>query len=158
VLLELVSVVFCSRESKTWRNDTFDPGDSLVVRSFPGGITNVRRVIGQVQEKCCTLHRTVFFKVLGEESASFQVDTHGTKDNGEVVVVLVVDALVALLYQTSLSTNLSGDFVVGKTSGGEDGNFLTTSDGIHRVDGGDTCGDHFLGVHLHECVSGCAST
>lgn len=47
-----------------------------------------------------------------------------------------------------MSTDLRGDFVVGETCGGEDGDFLTTRHGVHGVDCGDTSSYHFFGVDL----------
>ena len=42
----------------------------------------------------------------------------------------------------------AADTVVRETGGGEDGNLLTTGDGVHGIDGRDTSGDHFFGVYL----------
>lgn len=112
---------------------------------------DVRRVVGQVQEQSDSLHTAILLKVASEESAGFQVDTHGTKDDGEVVVVVVVNALGGL-DQTGLSTDLSGNLVVRKTSGREDGNLLTTSDRVHGVDGRDTGRNHLLGVFLQTSI------
>jgi len=89
---------------------------------------NIRRVVCQVQEKCGTVHGAILLKVLGEESTCLQVHTHSTEDNREVVIVLVVHTLVRLLYETSLSTNLCGDFIVRQTGCGKNGNLLTTGD------------------------------
>ena len=60
----------------------------------------------------------------------------------------IVYALSRLAYQTSLSANLSSNLVVWETGGGKNGNLLTTGDGVHGVDGGDTGGDHFFWVDL----------
>jgi hypothetical protein len=108
----------------------------------------VRWVVGQVQEQGDTLHTAVLLKVLGEETARLQVDTHGTENDGEVVVVAVVYALGGLSDQTGLSTNLRSNLVVGQTRRREDGDLLATSNRVHRVDGRDTGRDHFFGVHL----------
>jgi hypothetical protein len=114
-----------------------------------------RRVVRQVQEQGDTLHTAVLLEISCEETARLQVDTHGTENDGEVVCVSVVYALVdpsRSTDQTGLSANLGGDFVVGKTGRGEDGNLLATSNGVHGVDSGDTSGDHFFGVHLDTSV------
>jgi hypothetical protein len=108
----------------------------------------VRRVVGQVQEQGDTLHTAVLLKVLGEEAARLQVDTHGTENDGEVVVVVVVYALCGLSDETGLSTNLRSDLVVGKTGRREDGNLLSTGNRVHRVDSRNTGRDHFFRVHL----------
>lgn len=50
------------------------------------------------------------------------------------------------LNQGSLSTNLSTDFVVGKTVGREKRDLLTSGNGTHDIDSGDTGLNHFLGV------------
>jgi len=114
---------------------------------------DVRRVVGQVQEQSNSLHTAILLEVTSEESAGFQVDTHGTEDDGEVVLVVIVNTL-GRLNQTGLSTDLGGNFVVRKTSGREDGNLLTTGNGVHGVDGRDTGGDHLLGVFLQISIQG----
>jgi hypothetical protein len=108
---------------------------------------DVRRVVGQVQEQSDSLHTAVLLKVASEKSGGFQVDTHGTEDDGEVLLVVIVDTL-GRLDQTGLSTNLSGNLVVGQTGGREDGNLLTTSNRVHGVNGRDTGRDHLLGIFL----------
>ena len=116
---------------------------------------DVRRVVCQVQEQSNSLHTTVLLEIASEESAGFQVDTHGTEDNGEVVFVVIVNTLCRL-DQTGLSTNLGSDFVVGQTSGREDGNLLTTGDRVHGIDGRDTGRDHLLGVFLRMSIQASA--
>jgi hypothetical protein len=114
-----------------------------------------RWIVCQVQEQRDTLHTAVLLEIACEEASSFQVDTHGTEDDGEVVGVSIVDALVDPSWatdQTSLSANLGGNFVVRQTGRREDGNLLATGDRVHGVDSRDTGGDHFLGVHLDGLV------
>ena len=151
MLLKLVGVVLGGGKSETWGDDTLDAGGYQSSCSGARLFQNLRRVVGQVQEQGGSLHRTVLLEITSEESAGLQVDTHSTKDDGEVVVVSIVNALV-WSDKTSLSTNLSSDFVVRKTSGREDWNLLTTGNGVHGVDSGDTSGDHLLGIFL-DCVS-----
>jgi len=57
---------------------------------------------------------------------------------------VIVDILV--LNEGSLATNLSTNFVVRKTSGGEKGDLLATSDGVHDVDSRDAGLDHFFRI------------
>jgi len=57
---------------------------------------------------------------------------------------VIVDILV--LNEGSLAANLGTDFVVRKTGCREKRDLLTTSDGVHQVDGGDTSLDHFFGI------------
>lgn len=109
---------------------------------------SLRRVICQVQEESDTFHAAIFLKVSSEEAARLQVDTHGAEHNGEVVVMVIMHALRGLPDQTGLSTDLCGNFVVGKTGGRKDGDLLTAGNRVHRVDGRDTGRDHFFGVHL----------
>src|SRR4051812_17309013 len=94
-----------------------------------------RWIVRQVQEQSDTFHAAVLFKVSSEESASFQIDTHSTEDNGEILLMSIMYILCWLPYKTSLSTNLRGDFVVWKTSCGKYGDLLTARDGVHCVDG-----------------------
>lgn len=91
-----------------------------------------RRVGSQVDEKGTVRNGTALFKVLLEESGSLHVDTHGSEDDGEVVLVAIVNTLGRSwsLDQTGLSTNLGGDLVVGQTGGTEDGDLLTSSNGV----------------------------
>lgn len=114
---------------------------------------DVRRVVRQVQEQGNSLHTAVLLEIASEESAGFQVDTHGTEDDGEVVRVIIVNALGGL-DQTGLSADLGSNLVVGQTSGGEDGNLLTTSNRVHGINGRDTCRDHLLGVFLRMSIHG----
>ena len=65
-------------------------------------------------------------KNLFEESGSFHVDTHSSKHNSEVVLVVNHDALSCAAHKTCLTTNLGSNFVVGQTSSREDGDLLTT--------------------------------
>lgn len=95
---------------------------------------DIRRVVCQVQEQGNPLHTAVLLEIASEESTGLQVDTHGTEDDGEVVRVVIVNALGGL-DQTGLSTNLSSNFVVRQTSGREDGNLLTTGNRVHGING-----------------------
>lgn len=60
----------------------------------------------------------------------------------------IVNALRRLVDQACLTTNLCSDFIVGKTGSGENGDLLSSGNGVHGVDGGDTSGDHLFGVDL----------
>ena len=117
------------------------------------GRYDARRVVGQVQEQRHALHTAVLLKVAREEARRLQVDTHSSKHNGEVVLVVVVYALVhalllllLLLHQPRLPTDLRRDLVVRQTCSREDRNLLATCDGVHGVNGGDTGRNHLLGV------------
>jgi hypothetical protein len=67
-----------------------------------------------------------------EESSSLHVDTHGSEDNGEVILVTIVYTLGSAwsVDETGLSTNLSSNVVVGQTSGTEDRDLLTSGNGV----------------------------
>jgi hypothetical protein len=147
VLLELIGVVLSGGEGETGSDNTLDTTTgqwTFLSKLWP----YLRRVVCQVQEQGNTLHTAVLFEVLGEETTRLQVDTHGTEDNREVVVVVVVYPLGRLSDQTGLSTNLRGNLVVRKTRGREDRDLLSTGNRVHRVDGRDTGRDHFFGVNL----------
>ena len=107
-----------------------------------------RGIIGQVQEERDSLHATVLLKVPGEEATGLQIDTHGSEYDGEVLLMPVVHVLGGLVDQTRLPADLSGDLVVGQTSGGEDGDLLSTSNGVHSVNGRNACRDHLFRVDL----------
>lgn len=51
-----------------------------------------------------------------------------------------------MLDKRSLTTNLGGNLVVRETSSGEERNLLTTSDGVHHIDGRNTSLNHFLRI------------
>jgi hypothetical protein len=152
VLLELVGVVLGGGEGETGSNDTLDTITGQ--QSFLKIQAYLRRVVCQVQEQGNALHTAVLLEVLGEETTRLQVNTHGTEDNGEVVIVVVVYTLRGLSDQAGLSTNLRSNLVVRKTGGREDGDLLSTGNRVHRVDGRDTGRDHLFGVDL--ALSDCA--
>lgn len=109
VLLQLISVVFSSGQSKTRSNDTFDavndkcerrkgeevsfhfrmyaisnfskPATKRVWNLNDSSTKNSRRIISQVQEQSDSIQTTVLFEVLFEESSSFQIDSHCSKDD-----------------------------------------------------------------------------
>jgi hypothetical protein len=138
VLVAGVSQVLSSGQGKTRSNDTLNG-----------------RVRGQVQEQGDTLHRTVLLEIVLEEAGSFHVNTHSSENNVEVIFVVVLDGRVTLkLDETSLSANLGGNFVVGQTGGRENGNLLTTSNGIHAINGRDTSLDHLTWVDTRVWVDG----
>ena len=56
------------------------------------------------------------------------------------------------LDESGLTADLGGDVVVRQTRGGEDGNLLPTSDGIHPVDRGNPSLNHLLRVHARPRV------
>ena len=64
----------------------------MIVKS----VAHLRRVIRQVQEQGDTLHTAILLEISCEETTCFQVDTHSTENDREVVCVSVVDALVDL--------------------------------------------------------------
>lgn len=107
-------------------------------------------IVGQVHEEDDTVHRAVDLEVGLEEKSGLLGDTHSGKNNGEVLVGVIVDVLV--LDEGGLTTDLGADFVVRKTGSGEERNFLTTSDGVHDIDSGNTGLDHLLGVLTLEGV------
>lgn len=112
---------------------------------------DLRRIVGEVQEKGSAAETAILFEVAGEETSSFQVHTHRTEDDREVVLMSIVRTLVCdtlLLDKTGLSADLSGDLVVRQTGGGENRDLLTAGDRVHGINGRDTGGDHLLGVFL----------
>jgi hypothetical protein len=90
-------------------------------------------------------HGTVLFEILLEVSSYFHGHSHGAKYDGEVIFGVIVDILT--LDKGGLTTNLGTNVVMGETTGREEGDLLTTSDGVHQIDGRDTSLNHFLGVH-----------
>jgi hypothetical protein len=111
MLFQLVRKVLCSRQGKTRSNDTFDPVVSA------GSARYSRRVRSQVDEQRRVTDGSTLLEILLEEPGSLHVDTHSGEDDGEVVLVAVVDTLVGswALDQTGLTTDLGGNLVVRQT-------------------------------------------
>jgi len=139
VLLALVGQELGGGQGQTGSDDTLDG-----------------RIVGQVQEQAHVLHGTVLLEVLLEETGRLHVHTHSGEHDGEVVGVVIQHGLARQLDETGLTTDLGGDFVVGQTGGGEDGDLLATGNRVHHIDGRDTGLDHLLGVDTRPGVDGLA--
>ena len=90
------------------------------------------------------LHGITFFEVGTEETRGFHADTHDTKHDGKVILVSIRGIL--LLDQQCLPCNLCVNLIMWKTGGGENRNFLSTSNGVHDINGRNTGLDHSFGV------------
>jgi hypothetical protein len=77
-----------------------------------------RRVVCQVEEERRPVERTVLLEVRLEEPSGLHVDSHGSEDDREVVLVTVVNTFARSwsLDETGLSTDLSGDLKRGRGS------------------------------------------
>jgi hypothetical protein len=109
VLLELVGVVLGRCERQTRRNDALDAVRRFNREALGGTRGHARWVVGQVEEEGDSVERAVLLKVLSEEARRLHVDTHGGKDDGKVVVMIVVNALTGLGDETRLPTDLRGN-------------------------------------------------
>ena len=110
------------------------------------GLSDLRGIVCQVQKETHVLHGAVFLEILLEETSRLHVDSHGSKNDGKVVVVVVQHTLAWQLDQPTLSTDLRSNLVVRQTGRRKDGNLLPTSNTVHHVDGGNARLHHFLGV------------
>jgi len=135
VHLLCVSKVLSSGEGETGSDNTLDG-----------------RIVGEVHEQHDAVHGTIDLEVSLEEAGSLHIDTHSGEDDDEVLVGVILHILV--LDKRRLTANLGTDSIVRKTSSGEEGNLLTTGDGVHHIDSGDTRLDHFLGVVPLERING----
>lgn len=106
----------------------------------------LRRIVCQVQEQCDPLKGTILLKITSKETSRFTINTHSCKHDGEIVFMVIMNAFGWTLDQTSLTTNLCSNFVVRQTSGREDGDFLSSSNRVHSIDGRDTCWYHLLRI------------
>mmetsp|Transcript_8763 Transcript_8763/g.12022 ORF Transcript_8763/g.12022 Transcript_8763/m.12022 type:complete len:403 (-) Transcript_8763:296-1504(-) len=122
-----VGQVLGGSEGETGRDDTLDG-----------------RIVGEVHEEDDTVHGAVHLEVSLEEAGSLHVDTHGSEHDDEVLFGVILHILV--LHEGGLATNLGTNGVMRETGGGEERDLLTTGDGVHDIDGGDTSLDHLLGV------------
>jgi hypothetical protein len=127
VHLFLVSQMLSGGKSKSWGDDSLNGG-----------------IVGVIHEKNGSIHGAINLEVGLEESSSFQVDSHSRENNGEVFITVIKHILT--FDEGSLSTDLGTNLVMGKTSSGEEGDLLSSGNGGHGINGGDTCLDHLLGV------------
>ncbi|KAH3660774.1 hypothetical protein OGATHE_005106 [Ogataea polymorpha] len=134
MLFCLVGKIFGSSQRQSWCNDSFDS-----------------RVVSQVQEQRSSIQRTVLFEILFEETRRLQVDTHGGKNNTEILLMAVLNIL-GWSHQSCLSTNLGCDFIVRKTRSRENRDFLSSGDGVHGVDSRNTSGNHLLWVDTSKWI------
>ena len=72
----------------------------------------VRRVVCQVQEQCDSFHTPILLEVSCEKSTCFHIDTHSRENNGEVLLMTIMDILRRLIDQPGLTTYLRSNFVV----------------------------------------------
>lgn len=130
----------------------------------------------------------IYLKVLFEETCSFHVDTHGSEYNGKVVVWVIQNRFSRDLYQASLTTDLGSNLnqnvrfrtmrfsfisqqscyifslragihlIVWQSSSWENRNLLTTSNGVHHINGRNTSLNHFLRVNTRPRVDGLSCT
>lgn len=112
-----------------------------------------RWVIGQIQEECDSFHTAILFEISSEETTSLHIDTHCSENDREVVLMTIVNIFGGLVDQTSLTTYLCSNFIVWKTSGGKDRNFLASCDRIHGINGRYSRGNHFFRVDLETIQS-----
>jgi hypothetical protein len=131
VLAAIVSEVFGSGESETRSDDTFDGG-----------------IVCLVHEEDGLFHGTVLLEFGTEETGGFLIDTHSSEDDAEIF------GFTVLLDETGLTHNLGSDVVVGETSTREERNLLTTRNGGHDIDGGDTSANHFSGIDTSTRIDG----
>mmetsp|Transcript_3470 Transcript_3470/g.7235 ORF Transcript_3470/g.7235 Transcript_3470/m.7235 type:complete len:264 (-) Transcript_3470:535-1326(-) len=112
------------------------------------------RVVSQVEEEGRALHGTALLEIGAEEPSRFHVHTHGPENDGEVLLVRVNG--IFEFDEGGLTGDLGSHLIVGKSSGGEDGDLLPAGDRVHDVDGGDAGLDHGLGVVAGRGVDGLA--
>ena len=128
VHLLLVSEMLGGGQSQSGGDDTLD-----------GGVVSV------IHEEHDSVHGAVDLEVGSEESSDLHVDSHSGEHNGEVFVGVIKDVLA--LDERGLSADLGSDLVMRESGSGEEGDLLSSGDGGHGIDGGDTSLDHLLGVN-----------
>jgi hypothetical protein len=62
-----------------------------------------------VQKECDTVQTSVLFEIRFEETRCLHVYTHGREDNGEIILVPIMDILRWALYKAGLTADLGGD-------------------------------------------------
>lgn len=73
---------------------------------------DLRRVVCKVQEKGDSFHAAVLLEVSCEEPTRLEIDTHGTENDREVVLVPIVDVFGRFANETCLTTYLRCNLVV----------------------------------------------
>ena len=146
MLLQLIRVVLGGREGQARGNDTLD---TVLGQLSPNAWNSCSRgIVRQIQEEGDPLHATILLEISREEAACLHVDAHRGKDDGEILLVPVMDVFRRLVDETRLATDLGSDLVVRQTSSRENGDFLPTSNRVHGIDGGYTGRNHLFGVDL----------
>ena len=121
-----------------------------------GANRRVRWVVGVVEEERDAIERAILLEVLAEEAGGLHIDTHGSKDDREVVFVAIVHVFCRAFDEACLSTDLSGNlegwrilefhrikslgnkrahFVMRQAGSRKYRNLLSTGNGIHDVNG-----------------------
>ena len=106
-------------------------------RHFGGGDTLDGRVVGQVDEEDGPVDGPGALKVADEEVGFLEGDTDGAEHHGELGIGA---------QHLGLTGNLGRQLCVGQTGAGEDGQLLSTDQGVQAVDGGNTGLDEFLRI------------
>mmetsp|Transcript_17593 Transcript_17593/g.38076 ORF Transcript_17593/g.38076 Transcript_17593/m.38076 type:complete len:323 (-) Transcript_17593:344-1312(-) len=135
VQIPLVGQILSSRQREPGGNDTFN-----------------RRIVCQVQEQGGTLHGTTLLEIGSEKTGSFHIHSHSTKHNGEVLLVRISGILQ--LNEGGLTGNLSGNLIMGQSSSRKNGDFLSTGNRVHDINGRNTSLDHGLGIITRGGVDG----
>mmetsp|Transcript_34359 Transcript_34359/g.77378 ORF Transcript_34359/g.77378 Transcript_34359/m.77378 type:complete len:274 (+) Transcript_34359:236-1057(+) len=116
VQISFVRQVLRGGQCQTRSNDTLDGG-----------------VVCQVEEQSSPLHGSTLLEIATEETGRFHVNSHGTEDNCEVVLVRVGGVLK--LNKGRLAGNLCGDLIVRQSSRREDRDLLSPRHRVHDIYG-----------------------
>ena len=107
-------------------------------RHTGGGDSFHGRIVCQVDEQNGTVDGAGAAEFFHEVFRFFKGDADGGKDDGEVGRTPVQNLC--------LTGDLGGQLVMGQAGAGEDGQLLTTNQGVQAVNGGDARLDEFVGV------------
>ena len=111
-------------------------------------LDRVRRNVGSLarfKNNVDSFQTAILFEIGLEESSCFHVDTHCSKNDGEIVFMHIMD-IFTMFDQACLTTDLCCDFVVRKTSSRENGQLLPSGDRVHAIYGRYPRLYHFLRV------------
>src|SRR6266571_621697 len=106
-----------------------------------------RRIVGEVDEHGYVVEGALFLEVVPEETSLVGSNAHGCEDCCEWLVCAS---------DLGLAGDLGRDLVVRESGGGEQGEFSSSDECVHSVDGGDACLDEFSRIFPGEGIDGAA--
>ena len=103
------------------------------------------RMVSMIHEKDYSVHWSVNFEISFEKSSSCQVYSHCCEHNSKIFIGMVEH--IFTFDESSLSTNLGTNFIVGKSCSWEQWNLLSSCDWSHAIYCGNSSLNHFFWIN-----------